>query len=113
MCSCAMISVIQGLDLVLIPYPCGQWNAQQPTLKLGTAAVDLLVILVNQGVYLEVDVDLSWWPDSAVWHLDGRILGRRRAIWFPSQLVNAYLLLAIGASQFAGEHLSKRLDVSG
>lgn len=89
--------------------PCGQWNARQ----LETAAVDLLTMIVNQGVYLEVEVDLSWWPDSAVWHSDGRILGRRRAIWIPSQLVNTYLLLVIGASQFAGEKSSKRLDVSG
>lgn len=78
-----------------------------------TAAVDLLTMLVNQGVYLEVEVDLSWWPDSAVWHLDGGILGRRRAIWIASQLLNTCLLLVIGASQFGGEKSGKRLDASG
>lgn len=82
-------------------------------LRLETAAVDLLIMIVNQGIYLEAEVYFSWWPDSAVWHLDGRILRRGGAIWSPSQLVNAFLLLAIGASQFAGENLSKRLDVSG
>lgn len=69
-------------------------------LKLETAAIDLLIMIVNQGVYLKIEVDLSWWPDSAVWHLhlDGRILRRGGAIWIPSQLVNAFLLLAIDAS---------------
>jgi hypothetical protein len=35
-------------------------------LKLETAAIDLLIMIVNQGVYLKIEVDLSWWPDSAV-----------------------------------------------